>query len=457
MIECIGKNLTMPDASAKLTSVDVATGTISHLLSAPCCPSNVTDFLLEGKSSDQLALLLLEGERTYGDLQSAANDVTKYLVDAGGRKGDRVILVSENSFFWIASYLGILRAGMVCIPLSVATVSKEIDYVLQMTEARVAFLQAGFAAANAACFSRTLVAVDRELPGSSAFRAVSFASVRSLSAGSSATLPTVNADDLAALMFTSGSTGRPRGVMISHANIMTNTESIIQYLGLTQRDRIMTVLPFHYCFGTSLLHTHLRVGGSLVIDSRFMYPEKVLQRMHETQCTGFAGVPSHYQILLRRSSIRKMKFPNLRYVQQAGGHLAPSFIRELRGALPGTQIFVMYGQTEATARLSYLPPERLDTKLGSIGKAIPGVKLEVLDEEGRRVDPGGVGEIVAEGENIARGYWRDSQSSAKTFRNGKLYTGDIATVDPDGFIYIMGRAKDFLKCGSAGSCCHRRT
>ena len=111
---------------------------------------------------------------------------------------------------------------------------------------------------------------------------------------------------------------------------MANTESIIQYLGLTQRDRIMTVLPFHYCFGTSLLHTHLRVGGSLVIDSRFMYPEKVLQRMHETQCTGLAGVPSHYQILLRRSSIREMNFPNLRYVQQAGGHLAPSFIRELR-------------------------------------------------------------------------------------------------------------------------------
>jgi len=243
--------------------------------------------------------------------------------------------------------------------------------------------------------------------------------------------------------------------MISHANIMANTESIIQYLGLTQRDRIMTVLPFHYCFGTSLLHTHLRVGGSLVIDSRFMYPEKVLQRMHETQCTGLAGVPSHYQILLRRSTIREMNFPNLRYVQQAGGHLAPSFIRELRAALPGTQIFLMYGQTEATARLSYLPPEEVDTKLGSIGKAIPGVKLEVLDERGRGVDPGGLGEIVAEGENIAGGYWRDPRSSAKSFRNGKLYTGDIATVDRDGFIYIMGRAKDFLKCGGKRVSCRQ--
>ncbi len=439
----------------KLAPADVAAGAVSRPLSARRFPSNVTDFLLEGKSSDQLVLLLLEGEHTYSELQSAAYDVAKYLVEAGGRKGDRVILVSENSFFWIASYLGILRAGMVCIPLPVAAVSKEIDYILHMTEPQFAFLQAGFAAANAACFSQISVAVDRELPDSSALRAVSFASVRSISAGSSTALPAVNANDLAALMFTSGSTGKPRGVMISHANIMANTESILQYLGLTQRDRIMTVLPFHYCFGTSLLHTHLRVGGSLVIDSRFMYPDKVLQRMHQTQCTGFAGVPSHYQILLRRSSLRKMNFPNLRYVQQAGGHLAPSFIREMRGALPGTQMFVMYGQTEATARLSYLPPERLDAKLGSIGKAIPGVKLEVLDEQGRRVDPGGVGEIVAEGGNIARGYWRDLVSSAKTFRNRKLYTGDIATVDADGFIYIVGRAKDFLKCGGKRISCRQ--
>src|SRR6266851_366617 len=196
----------------KLAPADVAAGAVSRPLSARRFPSNVTDFLLEGKSSDQLVLLLLEGEHTYSELQSAAYDVAKYLVEAGGRKGDRVILVSENSFFWIASYLGILRAGMVCIPLPVATVSKEIDYILQMTEARFGFLEARFAAANATRFYQTSVAVDCELPGSSALRAVSFDSVRSLSAGSSTTLPVVNADDLAALMFTSGSTGRPRGV-----------------------------------------------------------------------------------------------------------------------------------------------------------------------------------------------------------------------------------------------------
>jgi acyl-CoA synthetase (AMP-forming)/AMP-acid ligase II len=184
-----------------------------------------------------------------------------------------------------------------------------------------------------------------------------------------------------------------------------------------------------------------------------MYPETILQRMIETKCTGFAGVPSHFQILLRNSSLRKKQFPDLRYVQQAGGYLAPAFIRELREALPGTEIFIMYGQTEATARLSYLPPIYLEAKPGSIGKGIPGVKLRVLNEDGREVSPGEVGEIVAEGANVALGYWQAPEESEGIFRNGALYTGDLARVDEDGFIYIVDRAKDFIKCrGEKVSC-----
>ena len=241
--------------------------------------------------------------------------------------------------------------------------------------------------------------------------------------------------------------------MVSHANIIANTDSIVSCLSLTERDRIMAVLPFHYCYGASLLHTHLHVGGEVVGDSRFMYPETVIQRMIETRCTGFAGVPSHFQILLRNSSFRKKQFPDLRYVQQAGGSLASTFIRELKDALPHTQVFIMYGQTEATARLSYLPPDSLDSKLGSIGKGMPGVTLRVVNEEGREVSPGEVGEIVAEGANVTLGYWRAPQESEGTFRNGALYTGDLARVDEEGFIYIVDRAKDFLKCrGEKVSC-----
>src|SRR6185503_8657983 len=221
---------------------------------------------------------------------------------------------------------------------------------------------------------------------------------------------------------------------------------IVSYLSLNDRDRIMAVLPFHYCYGASLLHTHLLVGGEVVIENRFMYPETVLQRLIETRCTGFAGVPSHFQILLRNSSLRNKRFPDLRYVQQAGGYLAPGFILELRAALPDTQVFIMYGQTEATARLSFLPPDQLETKLGSIGKGIPDVTLRVVNEHGQEVQPGEVGEIVAEGASITRGYWQASRETEEVFRNGALYTGDLARVDEDGFIFIVDRAKDFLKC-----------
>ena len=420
------------------------------------CNSNVADFLLEGKPADRIALRLLSEERTYGELRAAANAFACYFDEIGCRKGERVILAGENSFFWVGAYLGILRAGLVCVPLPTTVTAEDLAHVLAVTESRVAAVQAGFAAKHASLFRGTHLITDREIRGlPGLLTEASFAEIKSHIPSVRTPAREVESDDLAALMFTSGSTGTPRGVMVSHRNIIANTESIIEYLGLTEADRMMTVLPFHYCFGTSLLHTHLRVGASLVMDSRFMYPEVILQRMLETECTGFAGVPSHFQILLRSSALRKKTFPHLRYVQQAGGHLAPAFIRELKQALPGTQIFIMYGQTEATARLSYLPPELLDKKLGSVGKGIPGVKLRVLDESGLKVQPGAVGEIVAEGENVALGYWREPAETATMFRNGALHTGDLATVDQDGFIYIVDRAKDFLKCGGRRVSCRQ--
>jgi long-chain acyl-CoA synthetase len=417
---------------------------------------NVAEYLLDGKVASREALATLEETYTYGDLRLAATDVAKYLVREGGVKGDRALLVSENGFFWVAAYLGILRAGLVCVPLPPSISPQDLDQILGTTESRFAFLQSSVAHKHKDRFGQIDVVTDKASTSPNGiYPPVSLKQVPESVRSVQCSFPSVEAVDLAALMFTSGSAGKPQGVMVSHGNIIANTESVIEYLKLTDSDRMMTVLPFHYCFGTSLLHTHLRVGGSLVVDQRFLYPETILQVMLETECTGFAGVPSHFQILLRNSSLRKKTFPHLRYVQQAGGHLAPMFIRELREALPGTQIFVMYGQTEATARLSYLPPERLDQKLGSIGKGIPDVKLCVVDESGNDVGPEQVGEIVAEGENVALGYWRAPEATAATFRNGRLHTGDMATVDKDGYIYIVDRAKDFLKIGGKRISCRQ--
>lgn len=402
---------------------------------------NVTEFLLRGKDPQVTALWVGQTKRSYGELNDLVTSTLAYLLGIGVKKGDRVVLAADNSFFWVAAYLSALQGGMVCVPLPVSISLEDLDYILRITEARIVFADERFASRANGHLSNCHLITDCSLPDA--------ASQRSLTGRQAEVQP----DDLAALMFTSGSTGRPRGVMVSHANIMANTESIIDYLKLTSRDRIMAVLPFHYCFGASLLHTHLRVGGSLVIENSFMYPESILQRMIETHCTGFAGVPSHFQILLRHSTLRSRQFPHLRYVQQAGGHLAPPLVRELVQALPGAEVFVMYGQTEATARLSYLPPSMLDLKSGSIGKGIPGVRLSVLNERGEGVRPDEVGEIVAEGSNVTLGYWGAPAESSRSFREGRLYTGDLATVDCDGFIYVVGRSGDFIKCGGKRVSC----
>jgi len=412
---------------------------------------NGANFLLEGKEPARPALLLLDRSYTYGELHSSATAVAQYLISEGGRKGERVVLAGENSFFWVSAYLGTLLAGMVSVPVAPNIASDDLEHIARVTEPRFAFLQSKVAAANAERLGRAALVTDAARVASGA--ATSFDDVSRHALDPSAEVPQVDSGELAAIIFTSGSTGKPRGVKISHGNIIANTESIIQYLKLSQTDRIMAVLPFYYCFGASLLHTHLRIGGSVVLDTRFMYPDTVLKRMVETECTGFAGVPSHYQILLRRSSLSRMSFPALRYVQQAGGHLAPVFVRELQAALPRTQIFLMYGQTEATARLSYLPPDMVGRKSGSIGKAIPGVRLRVVTPVGTDARPNEIGEIVAEGDNISLGYWRDPGETEITFRDGKLHTGDLATVDDDGFLYLVDRAKDFVKCGGERVSC----
>ncbi len=234
--------------------------------------------------------------------------------------------------------------------------------------------------------------------------------------------------------------------MISHKNLIANTSSIVEYLQLTPDDRMLVVLPFYYCYGLSLLHTHLRVGGSIVFNNAFIFLGGVLKSLIDYKCTGFAGVPSHFQILLRKSdSFKQTKFPDLKYVTQAGGKLAPIFIDEFREAHPDVRFVVMYGQTEATARLSWLPPEVYDRRKGSMGKGIPGVELKVVNEKGEPIKPGETGEVIARGDNIMMGYFADEEGTKNAIRNGWLYTGDLGTVDEDGYIYLTARSKEIIK------------
>jgi len=252
-------------------------------------------------------------------------------------------------------------------------------------------------------------------------------------------------DDLAVLMPTSGSTGIPRLVMVSHGNLIANTEAIIRSQHLATDERAMLIMPVSYCFGASILHTHLYQGGGVVFDSRFMFPDKVIQAIDHHGCTTFAGVPTVYNILLRRSNIRTMPLSSLRRFLQAGGALAPESIEDLRNIVPNANFFVMYGQTEATARISCLPSEQLKKKLGSAGLPLDNIQVRVVNDEGQEIENHDLGEIQVSGPSICSGYLDEPEATRSKFSHGWLRTGDLGYRDEEGYLWIKGRSSDFVK------------
>ena len=207
----------------------------------------------------------------------------------------------------------------------------------------------------------------------------------------------------------------------------------------------MQILPFSYCYGASLLHTHFLAGGSVVIDNRFLYPSAVIENMKQTRCTGFAGVPSTFHTLATKCNLKKNVYPGLRYMTQAGGPMKPELVDTIREAIDPAQLFIMYGQTEATARLTFLDPSRWGDKRGSVGKPIPGVLLRIVSEEGEILPAGSVGEIWVSGENLMTGYWQKPEETQQVLKDGWLRTGDLGVQDQEGFLYIKGRLRDFIK------------
>lgn len=394
---------------------------------------NIADYLLANGPDHHVALVTKERPYTYGDLKAAAARLAYELQAHGIEPGDRVGLLGQNSLFWVAGYLAILKTGAVATPFSTLATAEDISRNTQFAGCKAVLMDRRQQRKSSAAFAETLTQITDdilEMPGASFWPE---------------TPAGFDANQDAALMFTSGTTARPRAVRVTHRNIQANSDSIIAYLELTASERILVILPFYYCFGTSLLHTHLRVGGSVALCNTFTYPETALDLLEAAECTGFAGVPSSFQLLLRNSTFPRRATPSLRKIQQAGGKLHSVLIEELVAAKPQAQVYVMYGQTEATARLSYLPPQDLPTKLGSIGRGIPGVELRVLGETGTPVQPGEVGEIIARGENISPGYFQDPEASAEKFIEGALHTGDLATVDEEGYLFVVDRKADFIK------------
>ncbi len=252
-------------------------------------------------------------------------------------------------------------------------------------------------------------------------------------------------EELAVLMPTSGSTGVPRLVMVSHGNLRANTEAIVRSQHLGPDEKAMLIMPVSYCFGASVMHSHLYQGGGVVFDSRFMFPDKVLRAINTSGCTTFAGVPAVYNILLRRSNFRSIQLPELRRFLQAGGALAPESVREIHSVVPTVEFFVMYGQTEATARISYVPPDRLGEKLGSVGLPMDNLMIRIVGDDGRELPAGQTGEIQVRGPSVCSGYFDDPEATERKFGDSWLKTGDFACRDDEGYLWIKGRTSEFIK------------
>jgi acyl-CoA synthetase (AMP-forming)/AMP-acid ligase II len=392
---------------------------------------------------------------SYGEMETAANRLARLLIREGLSRGDRVGLLAQNSRFYVQAYYGILKAGGIAVPLNTAANGATLAGFLTACRARMLIAGPRFekpaAAAVAAGASLEVVMVEAPeglptLPPE--VRGLALDERCPSEAPDPPPCPALTDLDVASIVYTSGSTGTPQGATLSHLNLLSNTRSIVGYLGLTPADRVLEILPFYYVYGKSLLNTHAAVGGTVVVENRFLYPNVALDTLEGERCTGLSGVPSTFAILLNRSNLAERRLAHLRYVTQAGGAMSPELTRRLMAALPGKRIYIMYGATEASARLSYLDPEDLPRKVGSIGKAIPNVELKVLRRDGTEAEVGEAGEIVARGANIMSGYWGDPEGTAEVLDEHGYHTGDLARRDEDGTFTIVGRKKDFIKCGA---------
>jgi acyl-CoA synthetase (AMP-forming)/AMP-acid ligase II len=387
--------------------------------------------------------------------------VAAFLREQGFNDGDRIGLLYENSIEYIYLYFAVSRAGLVVVPVDTSVKPEMMNFILRDCEACALIFHSKYRRHLPKILgddtSIRCIITDKDpkidslgpdlVPLESILDNPIYASGEEIPSADPNPDPDKSPPELAAIYYTSGSTGQPKGVMLSHRNLVSNTLATVQYLKLTSEDSVIVILPYYYIYGNSLLLTHVAVGGCQVIDNRFMYPEVILDTMEKEQVTGFSGVPSNFMILLNKTSFASRKFKNLRYFTQAGGAMAPEIVKRLMDAFPEKEIYIMYGQTEASPRVSYCPPEKLKDKIGSIGIPVPGVEIKIMNEDGIEVPDGEPGEITVAGDNVMLGYWNQPEEQKQVLREGRLFTGDLGRKDADGYTYVIGRKKEIIKTG----------
>jgi amino acid adenylation domain-containing protein len=406
---------------------------------------------------DKVALVRGEQRLTYAQVEAMANRLAQALRALGVRRGDRVALYLHNSLEAVVAIFAILKADAVFVSVSRTTKPEKVAAILDNCQA-VAVLMDGRAVAQGIG--------DKLLAEVKSLRHIIASGAKTLPAGNghpryhdfgaiqashpAERLPTANIDlDLACLIYTSGTTGESKGVMCDHSNVVFVTRSVAQYLKHTEADVVLTVLPMAYSYGLYQLMVTFFAGGTLVVEESFAFPEMIVERLAAERVTGFAAVPTVYSMILNMD-LKHLDLSALRYLTNAAAGLPVEHARRLRQVFPGVELYLMHGLTEV-ARTMYLPPDQVDVRPASSGIAMPGTELWVEDENGRRLGPGEVGELVVRGRHVMRGYWQAPEMTAARFRPGPLpgerlcYSGDLFKTDAEGYFYFVSRKDDIIK------------
>lgn len=399
---------------------------------------------------------------TYGQVADSSAAIACGLRSAGVQHGDRVGIYLDPSMEQVLAIFSISQAGGVYVPINTVLMPEQVVHIVRdcamtaliTTPDKLAVLSSVLRDAGSLKFFVLTGDLKAQDPADSD-------SKPRYSLDEMSRLPVMQpwsdwgiSRDLAAILYTSGSTGKPKGVMLSHANVMAGSTIVSTYLEISSQERILAVLPFSFDAGMNQLMTAFQQGATIVL-IKFVFAKEIIDTLLAEGITGLAGVPTVWS-LLSNGGISKHRFPQLRYITNTGGAMPQAVLKVLREALPTTRIFLMYGLTEAF-RSTYLPPEELDRRPTSMGRAIPDTEILVLNDRGERCLPGEVGELVHRGPTVSMGYWGNPEATDGVLKPNPLlppelgdcekvcYSGDLVKMDPEGFLYYVGRRDTMIK------------
>jgi acyl-CoA ligase (AMP-forming) (exosortase A-associated) len=408
---------------------------------------------------DAIAVRFQQHSLSYGQLAEQVEQQARALQALPLLPLQRVALYLPKQLETVTVLLAVSQAGGVVVPINPVLKAPQVQHIVSDCSASVLITSAERWASVAALLSQqtalqTVVLVDGELSTSSAnVQLLTWADFLATAAPLLQPTPTIDAD-MAAILYTSGSTGKPKGVVLSHRNLVAGADSVVRYLHISSRDCLLALLPLSFDYGLNQLTSSLHAGGCCVLMNYYL-PQEVLQALQRYRITGLAAVPPLWAQLLA------LPWPpaiaeSLRYVTNSGGKLPKTLLHDLRQRLPASEVFLMYGLTEAF-RSSYLSPDQLDHRPDSIGKAIPNVQIQVVRPDGSPCPPHEPGELVHRGVLVSLGYWNDPQTTALRFKPAPglpsglplpeiaVWSGDTVTQDEEGYLYFVGRQDDMIK------------